>query len=279
MRALASLALLVLAAAPPASALATTIIHVGGDEGDVSIQAYDPPNVTIEAGDRVEWTNVGGATPHTVTGAHFDSSPEAPRILALLDGDGGVVGRGARATFAHAFDEPGTFEVRCKLHANMTQTIVVTRGAAGPDVAATMGTLDGDRSTLRFEPPVLRITTGTRVVWSNPGEGDVHTVTGWENGTLAFDSSPALTNDTLARAGELERGTGGFLLPTQTYVEVLPDPGVYAYACQLHPAMRGTVTVLAASASARRVPAAPLALVGLALYAGALVRAKVRSEK
>lgn len=75
-------------------------------------------------------------------------------------------------------------------------------------------------SRFRFAPADVTIRPGTRVEWRNSDIAP-HTATGDQGG---WDT------------GRLDRG--------QSSSVVFAAPGVYAYRCVFHPAMRGTVTVL-----------------------------------
>ena len=70
-----------------------------------------------------------------------------------------------------------------------------------------------------FMPARVEVSPGTRVVWTNE-DSDPHTVTT----DLPGFSSPALD-------------TG------QTFAQVLPKTGTFAYHCTIHPFMHGTVVV------------------------------------
>lgn len=77
-----------------------------------------------------------------------------------------------------------------------------------------------------FKPDSLTVKPGDTVVWTNDGEvPEGHTVTG-----DGFDS------------GVMETGA--------TYSHTFSIAGTYDYLCTIHPGMKGTVTVLAASSDA-----------------------------
>jgi plastocyanin len=88
----------------------------GAEVGMRNIQ-FDPSDVTIKAGETVTWTNEEGV-PHDVDktsgpGPQFSSGPEG----GMMEGD----------TFAQSFDQPGTYEYVCRVHApGMAGTIEVT---------------------------------------------------------------------------------------------------------------------------------------------------------
>jgi plastocyanin len=89
----------------------------GGSGAQVSMQniQFDPAEVTVNAGETVTWTN-DEAVPHDVDGSgpggDFSSGPE------------GGMDEGAK--FAFTFDEPGTYEYVCRVHApGMAGTVTV----------------------------------------------------------------------------------------------------------------------------------------------------------
>jgi plastocyanin len=92
----------------------------GGGGGGTSVGMqniqFDPAEITVAPGDTVTWTN-DEAVPHDVQkergpGPDFNSGPE------------GGMGEGDK--FEHTFDEPGTYEYVCRVHApGMAGTVVV----------------------------------------------------------------------------------------------------------------------------------------------------------
>ncbi len=87
---------------------------------------FVPTEITIEAGDTVEWRNIG-SIPHTVT-ADPKRAPSS-RNIELPDGaeafDSGWVMRGQ--WFRYAFSEPGVYRYVCLPHerARMLGTVIV----------------------------------------------------------------------------------------------------------------------------------------------------------
>jgi plastocyanin len=116
MRDLTSRRLTRLAAASAAcAALALGLAAAGAASSEVVSRAYQPPALTIEAGQTVTWTN-RGFTPHTVTalGGEFSSG----RLN---------VGESFKVTFS----TPGTFAYKCEVHPSMRGTVtVLAPGAA-----------------------------------------------------------------------------------------------------------------------------------------------------
>ena len=148
---------------PQGHAAATTVgVGAGGD-------AFGPAAVTVAQGDTVTWNWVGGQ--HSVT----SSSASEPF-------DSGAMTAG---TFAHTFNQAGTFQYLCVWHSGMTGTVVVTPapdatasapagapGAAGTTTAtpgaATSAGSSGAAGPVAAAPPKLATVrmTGTRLAFS-----------------------------------------------------------------------------------------------------------------
>lgn len=118
-----SAAALVLVAPAPAAAVSRKVAM-----GDFR---WSPRTVTIDRGDSVTWFWTGPDTQHSVTGL----SPNAAGIDS--DPRRGVPFHPLGDRFTVRFDEPGTYELHCKLHAIVRGTVVVTEqqgtGAPSPD--------------------------------------------------------------------------------------------------------------------------------------------------
>jgi plastocyanin len=89
----------------------------GGGGAQVGMQniKFEPADVTINAGETVTWTNDEGV-PHDVDGSgpggDFSSGPEG----GMMEGD----------TYKFTFEEPGTYEYVCRVHApGMAGTVTV----------------------------------------------------------------------------------------------------------------------------------------------------------
>lgn len=117
------------------SALVLSLVLPGGPAGaqqtasvDVVDSAFQPEGVTVDAGGTVTWSQ-SGSLPHSVTAddGSFDSHPDC--------GDGDCMGAGD--TFAHTFDEPGTYAYYCRVHGapggvGMAGTVTVAAAAEAP---------------------------------------------------------------------------------------------------------------------------------------------------
>lgn len=79
---------------------------VSGSEVRVADNDFAPADLEIEVGHTVTWVWEGRA-PHDVVGDDFDSG-------VLRDG-----------TFTHTFDEAGTYDYTCTLHAGMDGRVTV----------------------------------------------------------------------------------------------------------------------------------------------------------
>jgi plastocyanin len=87
----------------------------GGTEVSMQNVQFDPADITINAGEKVTWTN-DESVPHDVEGegpgGKFSSGPEG----GMQEGD----------TFSHTFDAPGTYDYVCRVHApGMAGTVTV----------------------------------------------------------------------------------------------------------------------------------------------------------
>lgn len=98
---------------------ATTQEESGGGGGGAQVGMqniqFDPAEVTVNAGETVTWTN-DEAVAHDVDGSgpggDFSSGPEG----GMNEGD----------EFAFTFDEPGTYDYVCRVHApGMAGTVTV----------------------------------------------------------------------------------------------------------------------------------------------------------
>jgi plastocyanin len=70
--------------------------------------AFNPPDLTVRAGQTVTWEFDDGTIAHDVSGAGFSSPIQTTGY------------------FAHTFTIPGTYTYRCTIHTNMTARVVVT---------------------------------------------------------------------------------------------------------------------------------------------------------
>ncbi len=91
--------------------------------------------------------------------------------------------------------------------------------------AATSGIADVTISDLKFNPPVITITAGSTVRWTN---------------------SDPFTHTTTSDVGSLDPWDSGDLGPTIAFSKTFNTPGTYPYHCAIHSFMHGTVVVVSA---------------------------------
>lgn len=85
---------------------ASTIVDV-----KIANFAFDPASLTIKVGTEVRWTN-------NDTVAHDVTSVSGNELSS------GSLNQGQ--TYTHVFTQAGTYAYMCKIHPNMTATIIVT---------------------------------------------------------------------------------------------------------------------------------------------------------
>lgn len=81
--------------------------------------AFDPPEITIAAGESVTWTNMD-IVPHTAT----SGNPGDENLGSVFRSELLSLNR----TFSHTFDEPGEFIYFCEVHPGMMRDakVIVT---------------------------------------------------------------------------------------------------------------------------------------------------------
>ncbi len=126
-----------------------------------------------------------------------------------------------------------TFAHRSRRLALAGGLLLVTMAVAAPALAATVAVSIVDKT---FSPADIVIHAGDTVTWTvTKSINEPHTITSGESGTAdagkLFDSGLADT-DKLKADGK-------------TYSVTFDKAGTFAYFCQVHPEMKGTVTVLA----------------------------------
>lgn len=158
---------------------------------------FQPPAVTVEAGDTVTWTN-GGGTSHTASsddGSTFDS---------------GILGVGQQ--FSFTFYDAGTFAFHCNIHSFMHGTVTVNAAPTTTEPATT-------------EPPTSQPTGSTTPGGTSPAATTPGAAAGGTNTTTASaaatstDPSRELANSGIPAAAMVFTGLaliviGGSLLRT-----------------------------------------------------------------
>jgi plastocyanin len=172
---------------------------------EIRDEAFIPAHIIIDPGQTVTWSNQDDDE-HTATGAAFDTGE-------LERGDSAQV----------RFDVPGTFAYVCQFHSHMQGSVTVRGEAAtpvaSPQAAASQTGAPVDISIVdfAFDPALMTISAGTKVIWTNDGDAQ-HTVTG------SFYSSDLLQPGAIAEF-------------------VFGEPGTYRYVCALHAQMSGEIIV------------------------------------
>ena len=116
--------------------------------------------------------------------------------------------------------------------------VLVVAAAVSPVLAA-----DGDVSIagVAFEPASVTINVGDTVTWTvTESIGQGHSVTSGTAADPGSDFDSGIGDD----ANPILKDNG------QTFEHTFDAPGEFAYFCQIHPTMTGTVIVLAEDASA-----------------------------
>jgi plastocyanin len=185
----------------------------------------DPATLTVTRGDTVVWHNDHGIR-------HRIESTSGPAEFKSDDLDPG-------ATFAVTFAVTGTYRYLDHRDEDNpaywgTVTVVAPGGGASDPAAGTPpaptpppATPAPPRSAQvgmadrTFAPGSVTIAAGGSMQWTN-NDDDSHTVSATAG---AFDS--------------------GILSPGRSFSHTFPAPGSFAYFCQIHPDMRGTVSVVA----------------------------------
>ncbi len=209
----------------PTNTPAPTNTPGGAQVVQVNIQTYafQPQNITIQAGTIVRWTNLDNDT-HTATSpGNFNSGN-------LTQGQ----------SWEYTFSTAGTYNYFCAIHPAMTGSITVTGGGGSTPTAQATSTTQATQQpptataqitgqptaqptntpapqtqnvsilNLAFTPREITIRQGDTVRWTN-NDPYAHTVTSAGN----FDS------------GSLAQG--------QTFQFTFNTPGTYDYICSIHP--------------------------------------------
>ncbi|MBW3620507.1 MAG: hypothetical protein KY461_09695 [Actinobacteria bacterium] len=133
---------------------------------DVAVvdSAFQPRDVTVDAGGTVTWTQTG-SLPHSVTAddGSFDSHPDC--------GDGDCMGPGD--TFPHTFEDAGTYAYHCRVHGapggvGMAGTVTVTAAAAEEPTTTDELAETGAPASLLLALALTALAAGTVVARRSP---------------------------------------------------------------------------------------------------------------
>lgn len=127
--------------------------------------AFDPPNLTINVGDTVMWTNQDGA-PHTSTS---DTAVWNSGTLSMGQ------------SFSFTFNSTGTFPYFCGIHSFMTASITVVAAPSPTPTPAISGTITYGISPVGPPPPFV-----SNVLLSGAGSPDVSVTTVFPSGSYTL---------------------------------------------------------------------------------------------
>lgn len=127
--------------------------------------AFDPPDLTINVGDTVVWTNNDGT-------AHSTTSDTGVW-------DSGLFGNGG--TFSFTFNDPGQFPYHCSRHGSMTATVTVMNAASPTPTPAISGTVTYGNAVGNPSPRFV-----SNVLLSAAGSQNVSTTTSFPAGTYTL---------------------------------------------------------------------------------------------
>jgi plastocyanin len=247
-------------AAPPPPHSPATAPAAAPAVRDVSIAqyAFNPPQLTIYAGDTVRWTNQDAA-PHTATaGGQFDS---------------GRLARGA--SFQFTFARPGTYHYVCSLHEGMEGSVIVLPAANRPAGAAAAPTVRAVAPSAPTAPPAAPThppaapdapapanppaaassAAPATVSVSIQGFADIPAqITIRTGDTVRWTNQDSAAHTATTSGGQFNSGT---LARGASYHFTFTQPGTYAYFCARHPEMTGQIVVTAGGGTAPGATAAP----------------------
>jgi plastocyanin len=174
----------------------------GSTEGNRDVEAFMPADITIRAGDSIEWTSHGfeghtitfGANPDNILfeiGDYLVPDPANPSQvifnpkLALaserqgtVDGDGAYINSGffgvpAAATYKLTFTKEGLYQYLCLVHPfTMTGTVTVepeSTQVVSPETITSRAEAERDRYLEELQEEARRVDAASR---SAPGPGD-----------------------------------------------------------------------------------------------------------
>ncbi len=196
---------------PAEPTLAIQILKGSAKEGN---QDYKPDVAIVPQGHIVRWTNEDSIV-HTVTstkgfGEIFDSG--------LIDTDGSF-------TLDTTDLKAGEYEYLCSLHDWMVATLVIEGSKEAVKVTIPKGAGILKEGQIFYEPQVIDVTAGSRVVWENT-DSAVHSVT---------SGQPPGDTDGMFDSGIMSAG--------EEFEFTFTDIASYDYYCTFHTWMVGTVNV------------------------------------
>lgn len=196
---------------PTGPIFSITILEGSAEQGNPD---YEPDVAKVPKGYTVEWTNADSVS-HTVTssvdfGETFDSS---------------LIAAGATYSLNTNQLEVGEYEYLCVVHPWMVSTLIIEEPKEDVKVSIPEGAGIQKVGQMYFDPEVIQIPAGTKVVWEN-NDNTMHTVT---------SGSPSKGPNELFDSGLFGAG--------EVFEHMFTSPGKEDYYCIVHPWMIGSVDV------------------------------------
>jgi plastocyanin len=181
------------AAAIGAGLIAAPAAHAANARVAISNFQWSKPEIRLDLGEHVTWYWTGPDTMHSVT----ETSPTP----GAIDSDPGTStpNHQVGSNWSHTFDQPGTYEFRCKLHSVVRGTVVVSETPGDPitepdpiptvNVDAVAPKLSGihlDETKFGRRGTILNLTLNEKATvdvefWRLPKRSDGHTrYAGWQ---------------------------------------------------------------------------------------------------
>jgi len=197
--------------APSSPIFAITILEGSAEQG---MPDYDPDVAKVPKGYIVEWINVDSVV-HTVTssldfGDTFDSS---------------LIEAGEKFSLNTEQLAIGEYEYLCVVHPWMISTLIIEEPKEDIIVSMPEGSGIQQIGQVYYDPEVIQIAVGTKVIWEN-NDNTIHTVT---------SGNPNEGPDGLFDSGLISVG--------DSFEYTFTIPGKEDYYCIVHPWMIGSVDV------------------------------------
>ena len=196
---------------PTGPIFAIQILEGSSEQGNPD---YDPDVAKVPKGYTVEWTNTDSVS-HTVTssvdyGETFDSS---------------LFGSGETFSLDTNQLEIGEYEYMCVVHPWMSATLIIEEPKEDVKVTIPEGAGIQKIGQTYFDPEVIQVASGTKVIWENT-DNTIHTVTSGNPN----DGPDGVFDSELISSGD-------------SFEYTFTSPGKQDYYCIVHPWMMGSVDV------------------------------------
>lgn len=126
---------------------------------------------------------------------------------------------------------------------------VAVLGGCGSSASTTDSSMDADQDAaadrtaitiqhIAFDPPILKVSSGTTVTWTNRDSDVTHTITSGKPGDKGIPGVNEGRPD--KRDGVFD---GSVETDGSTFDFTFDETGTYPYFCKVHPVMTGTIVV------------------------------------